>query len=67
VAFGPNGHILATGSDDATTILWNLSRVNDLQGHAAERACSIAGGGLNRDQWARYIPGLPYEQMCPSH
>ncbi|MGH3770906.1 MAG: hypothetical protein ACRDRW_05855, partial [Pseudonocardiaceae bacterium] len=42
MAFGPNGHILATGSDDATTILWNLSRVNDLQGHAAERACSIA-------------------------
>jgi WD40 repeat protein len=64
--FAPNGHILATGSDYGTTILWDLNSINDIRNHAAERACSITEGGLNRDEWARYISGLPYENTCPN-
>ncbi|HEV7450380.1 MAG TPA: TIR domain-containing protein [Pseudonocardiaceae bacterium] len=66
VDFASNRRILAAGSDDGTTILWDLSRFNDLRDDAIARACSITGGGLNRDEWARYIPGLSYEKTCPS-
>jgi WD40 repeat protein len=65
VDFAPNGHILATGSDDGTTILWDLKNVDDLRSNPTQQACSIAKGGLDRDEWARYIPGIPYEETCP--
>ncbi|MGH3897528.1 MAG: WD40 repeat domain-containing protein [Pseudonocardiaceae bacterium] len=64
--FSPSGHILATGSDDGTTILWDLRSISDFRDHAAERACAITEGGLNRDEWTRYISGLAYEETCPS-
>ena len=66
LGFAPNGKILATASDNGMTVLWDLSSIDNPEAHATERVCSITGGGLNPDQWARYIPGLPYEQTCPS-
>jgi hypothetical protein len=29
-----------------------------------ERACSITGGGLSRGEWARYVPGIEYADVC---
>ncbi|MGH3711696.1 MAG: WD40 repeat domain-containing protein, partial [Pseudonocardiaceae bacterium] len=66
VVFAPDGRTLATGSTDHTTILWDLTGLNYLLGHALERACAVTGGGLHRDEWARSIPGLPYQQTCPA-
>ena len=46
------------------TILWDLTSLNELRAHSARRACSLTGRGLDQAEWARYIPGLPYQDTC---
>jgi hypothetical protein len=64
VAFAPDGCTLAVSSTDGTAILWDLTDLNQIRDHAVERACSATRGGLDRDEWARYIPDLPYQDSC---
>ncbi|MGH3930204.1 MAG: WD40 repeat domain-containing protein, partial [Pseudonocardiaceae bacterium] len=66
VAFAPDGHTLATASNDDSVILWDLTELNYFLGHVVERACAIAPGGLGREEWARRISGLPYQETCPA-
>jgi WD40 repeat protein len=63
VAFAPNGRTLAAGGAN-TVILWDLTELNDLRAHEAQRACDLTDRGLNRDEWRRYISGLPYRDTC---
>lgn len=65
VALALKGNILGTGGSDATVTLGDLTNLNQLRAHVTERACSILGCGLTRDEWDRYIPGLPDRDTCP--
>jgi WD40 repeat protein len=58
VALSPDGHTLATGSDN-TVWPWNLD-VNQV----ADRICATTSNNLTSQQWARYVPQLPYDPPC---
>ena len=62
ISFSRNGQVLAAGGNGATAV-WNitdLTNVPDLM----KIACRIAGPGLGRTAWQRYIPQIPYQRMC---
>jgi WD40 repeat protein len=58
VAFGRDGHTLASGTYGGAVQLWNLSVA-----YAIQRICATAGG-LAPKQWHAYIPQLPYQPSC---
>jgi WD domain, G-beta repeat len=58
VAFGPDGHTLASGGYDNTIRLWNLS-ITD----ATRRICTAAGNALSPELWQQYVP-LAYQPPC---
>ena len=64
MAFAPDRNTLAAASNDDSVTLWDLTGLNDLRTHTIERVCSYTGRGLDRDEWAHYIPDLPYQDTC---
>jgi hypothetical protein len=66
VVFAPDGRTLAAPGWAGPVILWDLTSLNDLLDHAVGRACSIAVGGFDQDEWKRRIPEAPYQDTCPS-
>jgi hypothetical protein len=60
-AFAPDGRSPAGASKKKTVLVEDLTDVIALRDNALQRACSISGGGLDREQWkwTRLVPGLP--------
>lgn len=70
MSFSPDARTYVTvasvGRDESNVSLWSIAGLNDLRSHAVERACSSSGRGLNRDEWTRYVPSLPFQNTCPT-
>jgi WD40 repeat protein/transcriptional regulator with XRE-family HTH domain len=59
LAFSPSGGELAASSDDGTIHLWDSSPAAAQAG-----VCASLGQPLTRQEWATYVPGVPYRAPC---
>jgi WD40 repeat protein len=50
----------------AAVTLWSYDNLNSLRADPARYACAVTGRGLTADEWARYIPEIPYRRTCPA-
>jgi WD40 repeat protein len=67
VVFSPDGKTLVTvaSSSDSTTStgtmqLWNVSYLDNV----VSSLCASAGRSLTRAEWALYVQGPPYQNLC---
>lgn len=65
IAFGSGGHVALAGSV-SSVVLWDLTREIAIAENPTDEACTIVGRGLNREEWAQYLPRLAYENTCAS-
>lgn len=59
VAWSPDGGTLAAGSADRTVRLWTTDPAV-----AVAAVCDSAGQVLTAEEWARFVPDLPYSAPC---
>jgi WD40 repeat protein len=59
-AFGLHGNSLLVVDDDGHAYIWPVS-LSAWQ----QRACTIAGSNLTRQEWDRLVPGQSYRRICP--
>jgi WD40 repeat protein len=66
VAFSPDGRTFAAGGSDRRVLMWDVGELRELAVDAVERACATVGDeGLDRREWAKYVPNIDYEPSCP--
>jgi WD40 repeat protein len=59
LAFNPAGTDLVAFYGDGTGLVWDVD-----PDRWKQRACTIAGGPLSRDEWEELLPGRRYEPAC---
>ncbi|MFG2039117.1 helix-turn-helix domain-containing protein [Dactylosporangium sp. NPDC048998] len=60
IAFTPDGRSLIAAGSAGTITFWPT----DEQQVAAD-LCATAGDPLTAQEWAQYVPGIPYRRTCP--
>ncbi|MFI9810169.1 WD40 repeat domain-containing serine/threonine protein kinase [Streptomyces sp. NPDC052301] len=45
-------------------VVWDVGRIGAIVTRPVERACALAGRGLNTKEWLRYTDGLPFRATC---
>jgi WD40 repeat protein/DNA-binding SARP family transcriptional activator len=61
LAFLPGGGQLTMASPSGSVLVWDV----DPAAWRA-RACAIAGRTLTRQEWGQFLPGRPYQHVCPA-
>ncbi|MFI9388489.1 TIR domain-containing protein [Kutzneria sp. NPDC052558] len=62
--FSADGSKLVSAGSEGDVVMWDLKPTYDLRAHLDETSCQVTRGGLDRDQWARFIPALDYQDTC---
>jgi hypothetical protein len=68
VAFSPKGTTLASGSTDQTVRFWNVAAPGQnltQTTNLARYLSDLAGRSLTHAEWARWVPGMAYQKICP--
>ncbi|MCY1143577.1 TIR domain-containing protein [Actinoplanes sp. Pm04-4] len=64
VTFSPDGSRLAAGGGPAVYI-WDLTELRTLLSDPLASACGLVGTGWTRQEWNRYVSGVPFRDTCP--
>jgi WD40 repeat protein len=59
VGFDPGGNHLVTLYEDGTGVVWDVD-----PDHWKQRACSVAGRSLTREEWEELLPRRGYQPAC---
>ncbi|MFC7530339.1 TIR domain-containing protein [Actinoplanes sp. GCM10030250] len=65
--FHPDGRTLTTSGinfGNTLAVVRDYSALNELRADPAAVACAVTGGGFTPDEWAAYIPEVPYQRTC---
>jgi WD40 repeat protein len=68
LTFSPDGRVVAgsswLGDSDRQISMLDLTSVFSMRADPSRIACAAVGHGLMAEEWARYVPELPYQATC---
>ncbi|MEV4091369.1 WD40 repeat domain-containing protein [Streptosporangium saharense] len=62
VAFAPDGTTLTGAGSEGTIRRWRT----EIPADPVVTLCAVVGRSLTREEWRQYVPGQPFQQVCPA-